>query len=416
MNSTLASTVQNALNKPFDPTLVTVVAFIFASFYLYTKSKVSSIGKNANKTISEAKPAKSSFYNKHNSTQLQITPLTEFKWNEDNEPLKSMPFKNAPYKLTMGIRSLEAQDWLLIEPTYLSRLEHKRRILNNCHPAYPKTRDLRSSTLFASEEAREAVVEFYDIVMDYCLRKYPTCFATTTDSESEYHNQTLIHNLITNKKYPLKGNGIEPKVLEEYLSQNIEEDFIILLKDPLRAHEEYGEEYWFKAGVFGFAAGFDPKERFNKPLTSIHQLIPGYTTKLKTSMNRFFDRLSPGQFVTRSNWSMQTHKNFYVDDQNKGHNLPNGHEQKAIPYESLNFDDVRYRSERQVLTKLPKSGAVVFTIRTYLIPIEEIRNEGPEVCERLIGAIKGFPDDIKQYKAAGEWGPAIIQYLSKKLD
>lgn len=66
-----------------------------------------------------------------------------------------------------------------------------------------------------------------------------------------------------------------------------------------------------------------------------------------------------------------------------------------MEYESLDFDtQVHYRSERQVLTRLPKSKAIVFTIRTYLLPLAKVKSDGMEVRQRLIGAIKGLPEDI----------------------
>ena len=64
--------------------------------------------------------------------------------------------------------------------------------------------------------------------------------------------------------------------------------------------------------MFAFAAGFNPIDRFNTPLSFIHHPIPGYESKLKISMNRFFNRLSPGQFVTRLNFSIQTHNKFML--------------------------------------------------------------------------------------------------------
>lgn len=131
-------------------------------------------------------------------------------------------------------------------------------------------------------------------------------------------------------------------------------------------------------------------------------------------MNRFFDRIKPGQFVNRNNFSVQTHDKLYVDDSNKGHNLPENYVQKEISFDSLDFEtQVHYRSERQTLTKLPESGAVVFTIKTYLLPLPDVKNEGQEVCERLIGAIEGFPDDIAVYKRSKEWGPPVIKYLQQ---
>lgn len=324
---------------------------------------------------------------------------SSFEWDKI-VPFKSHPFKNTKYKLTMGIRKLDSQDWLLIEPTYKTVLDAKKKILTNTCPGYDKP--TRPSTFFYTEEANKSIIELYATVTEYLVSKYPMCFK---------RSRTVIHNLITNETFLIKDKPIK---LLEHLSGMIEEDFIILLKDPTREDEVDGTEYFFKAGVFAFAAGFDPAERFNKPLLFVHHPIPGYEEKLKLLMNRFFNRIGPGEFVTRSNFSVQTHNKYFVDDSNKGHNLPKDHIQEPIPFDKLDFvNHVHYRSERQVLTKLPKSGAVIFTIRTYLQPFSEIKAEGQEVCERLAGAIKGFPKDISDYKRAGEWGPAVIQYLEQ---
>ncbi|KAI5955277.1 hypothetical protein KGF54_001838 [Candida jiufengensis] len=400
MNSTL--TDYNVLNIPTDIKTITLTVSFILTFYLF--KKYFTADKKFPTTISETTQKPKTFYD-NVPTSLELIPQTNFKWDEI-DPLKSYPFKNAVYKLTMGIKNLNYQDWLLIEPTYLSRLENKKQILNNCHPDHPKDKNTRDSTLFITDEANDAVVDFYEIVMNYMLTKYPTCFKLID-------NDQKIENLITNKSYPRYGSGIDGIKLQEYLTENIEEDFIILLKDPKKIHEKNGEEYFFKAGVFAFAAGFDPNDRFNMPLTFIHERIPGYETKLKLSMNKFFNRINPNQFVTRSNWSIQPHSKFYVDDNNKGHNLPDDYIQKAIPYKEMKFEEYYYRSERQVLTKLPKTEAIVFTIRTYLIPLNQVKAEGKEVRERLIGGIRGFPEDIARYKRASEWGPSIIQYLEE---
>ncbi|KAG7665981.1 uncharacterized protein J8A68_000411 [[Candida] subhashii] len=349
----------------------------------------------------KSKTAPTDTYSTSNEIPKPTPVASSFKWDE-HPPLKSYPFKDAIYKLTMGIRTIDISDWLLIEPTYLKSISHKVRIINNKHEDYPADKDLRNSTLFVTPEAADAIREFYDMVMTYLVTKYPMYFKV---KDGEYWN------LITEKKYPVNSEDVEDVVkLEEYLAENIEEDFIILLKDD----QSTVDEYYFKAGVFAFAAGFNPQDRFNKPLSFIHHPVPSYESKLKLSMNRYFQRMTPGQFITRSNFSVQTHGKYYVDDSNKGHNLPEGFVQTELPYEELDFENqVHYRSERQTLTKLPKSGAVVFTIRTYLMPIAQVKAEGEEVAMRLKGAIEKLPPDIASYKRADEWGPAVCRYLSE---
>lgn len=56
---------------------------------------------------------------------------------------------------------------------------------------------------------------------------------------------------------------------------------------------------------------------------------------------------------------------------------------------------VRLRQERQSLRRLPRSGAVVFTIRTYLDPFTELAKESG-VPGRLASAIRSWPEDVAE--------------------
>lgn len=55
---------------------------------------------------------------------------------------------------------------------------------------------------------------------------------------------------------------------------------------------------------------------------------------------------------------------------------------------------LRLRSERQTLRRLPKSGVIVFGIRTYMTPVSRLVEEG--VGERLASAVRGWSEDIDQ--------------------
>lgn len=333
--------------------------------------------------------------------RVPVVPVHEsFDWSNQTQ-LKSYPFTGKPYQLTMGIKRLDPQDWLLIEDSYLKSTTEKSRILDNNHNAYPPTKNLRASTLLESPEADCAIREWYDITVQYMCDKYPMIFSEST-------SKNIVYNTITKASFPKKASSrYSREQLLDILGKNIEEDFIILLKESPES------EYFFKAGVFAFAAGFDPIDKFNKPLTAIHSPIPGYETKLKRSMNKYFDRIQPGEFVLRSNFSVQTHTKYYVDDSNKGYHWDN-ETSKPLDYDLLDFDNqVHYRSERQTLTKLPQSGAVVFTIRTYLHPFSKFKHEYPEDGKRLLASLNGLPDDIAEYKNAVEWGPAAKRYLSE---
>ena len=63
--------------------------------------------------------------------------------------------------------------------------------------------------------------------------------------------------------------------------------------------------------------------------------------------------------------------------------------------------------------RLPRTGAVVFTIRTYFHPITEIAQE-PYVPGRLASAIRSWGDDVSRYKGKARYGEALLEYLDRK--
>ena len=71
------------------------------------------------------------------------------------------------------------------------------------------------------------------------------------------------------------------------------------------------------------------------------------------------------------------------------------------------------RSERQTLRRLPRSGGVVFTIRTYFHPITEIVEE-PYVPGRLASAVRSWGDDVSKYKGKERYEEVLLEYLDKK--
>ena len=64
------------------------------------------------------------------------------------------------------------------------------------------------------------------------------------------------------------------------------------------------------------------------------------------------------------------------------------------------------------LNRLPRSGGVVFTIRTYMHPITSLAQE-PYVPGRLASAIRSWGDDVSRYKGKERYGEVLLEYLDK---
>lgn len=127
--------------------------------------------------------------------------------------------------------------------------------------------------------------------------------------------------------------------------------------------------------------------------------------KLQPSLTRFFRRLSPNSPVERKNWFIQVLPPTSAPTPSRLEELawaegtygPEDMLGKApgpAPPEPLP-DRMRLRVERQSLRRLPRSGAIVFTIRVYMMPLMEL---GPGEAGRLAAAIRGVREQEAAYR------------------
>jgi hypothetical protein len=159
--------------------------------------------------------------------------------------------------------------------------------------------------------------------------------------------------------------------------------------------------------------------------------------KLQTSLERFFQRLPVENPVIRNNYFIQVVKpddpsvltggdpnledditcldpeelswstttNGPEEDYIHGHHAHPHTPPKIMP------STLRLRTERQTLRRLPRSGAIVFTIRTYLFKVdEEIGNE-TSAPGRLASAVRSWPEDVNTYKGSDLYREVLLEYL-----
>lgn len=405
---------------------------------------------------------------------LPITNGQTYRWDQTKGyPYK--PFKAGEYNLNMNVKPIEKELWLVVEDTYKRNIDAKWEIIreNYFDVVFFFDRDYRQTYTNAEseghdfnekdfEKSKRAVCEFYDHVVSFLLNRYPSAFeivsapVTETTHGSLPSNPGVLHNKIMNEYHPLDPwvyvsepgshwskflkffcyetkpiipNSIKIEeatwryhVLILSLARLIEEDYIILFPS---ANKRFNNEYCFFGGVFAFAAGFNPKDRYLKPLSLVHEPVPEYTTRLQNPMNKFFHKFKPGKPVMRVNYSFQTHSRLYVPDYNKG---------KETEYIKPKTSDelkgtLHYRSERQCVVKLsntdatdesPSGGPAVFTIKTYLYNIVDEFFEmecykSSDILQQLKQAIIDMQENVGQYKRKPEWGAGLVELINQKL-
>lgn len=155
-------------------------------------------------------------------------------------------------------------------------------------------------------------------------------------------------------------------------------------------------------------AGFKIEEKIGLTLRGIHSgKVPQYESKLARSMDRFFAKLRVGSGVQRFNFAIDDSDELF--HRHSHHNLTAETVQKQPQ-----LDDLHLRVERQTLQRLPKSRAILFTIRTYVTPIKEVTRDR-QIASALRTSVGSFGDDVAKYKNKSLWNSVLEKHLSEIL-
>lgn len=165
--------------------------------------------------------------------------------------------------------------------------------------------------------------------------------------------------------------------------------------DDLVIMEKERGEYRLTAASLCSPSHWRLQDKFDHSMRAIHDPIPGFHSALTPRIDRFFEHLKPEHPVVRGNWALQDNDLLY----------PPLEEQGGVTAATPLY----YRSERQTLTRLPRTGAIAFTIRVYLHPLASLRTI-PGALTALFAAIDLMPPAIASYKGIDRLAPALASW------
>jgi hypothetical protein len=169
----------------------------------------------------------------------------------------------------------------------------------------------------------------------------------------------------------------------ERTCRRVEEDLCVLVDGTL------------VAGCVCFLSHWSLVEKMGRPVTEVHERVPGYTEELAPKVGSFLRRLTTNSVVGRRNFTI--------------HELPDLYAPVAPPPLGVPPAEQWLRSERQTLRRLPRSNAVLFTIRTQQVRLGDL---AVELRARLAARLRAEPADLIGYRDLTERLPALLAYLS----
>ncbi|KAJ5676837.1 uncharacterized protein N7477_002470 [Penicillium maclennaniae] len=304
-----------------------------------------------------------------------------------SKPIPYRPFRYGPkYFVTLGLRSMNWDEWIELDNHYLKyHADKKKRLEERGEKCYG-----------TAPEAMNGAIELLEELCEYLPERYPTMFQKTP---------TGITNTVTHETFNISQRPLaeDPMAIAARL---VQDDLALMFERP-------DGEYYLLAGAILLAGFWRLSDKFGMRLSEIHTSgdVPQYREKLEKGMMNFFRRLKPEEPVVRNNYFIQ------VDDSLAWSHSIGPEDAETVSWNTAEknkaIENHFFRSERQSLRRLPKSGAVVFTIRTYFEPITEIVKE-PYVPGRLASAIRSWGDDVSRYKGKEKYEEVLLEYLDQK--
>lgn len=281
------------------------------------------------------------------------------------------PSFDGGYRLGMGLLPLPPTEWIDIDEEFVPQLSTKRTLFADHHDdvfqALPKTEA-------AGQEALATLAH-------YIIEHHSGVFKRDGDK---------LRNSLTNEVWDISNTTLHPL---DQAGRLVQEDFCLLQSD--------GHHYRLTAAAVCFPANWRLSDKIGRPLNLIHEPVPGYEQNLAQVVDRFFERLQPNNLVWRANWFIHGNPILFQP----------GSEQAATQVTAENAGDrLWFRSERQTLQQLPESGAVLFTIRTRVIPLRIA--VGMAVSARELAAvIRTMPPATLKYRRMAEIQSNLLAWL-----
>ncbi len=145
-----------------------------------------------------------------------------------------------------------------------------------------------------------------------------------------------------------------------------------LIQADLCLMEDGSDGHVLTGAILCFPAYWTLSEKIGKALPGIHRPVPEYSDDVIRRVQRLFDAMRPETPLWRMNANLHASPALFTP------------KRESAPESRVAVSTGAFvRSERQVLRRLPKTGAVVFSIHTYMVRVEDLSDAAKATLNRL---------------------------------
>lgn len=142
-------------------------------------------------------------------------------------------------------------------------------------------------------------------------------------------------------------------------------------------------------------------EKIGGTMSAIHEPVARYVDDLESPVNAMLMRLSVEKPVWRINWGISNHPSLFQPD------IP-----PATP--DMDAADMWFRVEWQTLRRLPLTGGILFTIRTYVEKLSDFVERDPQLVQDIAELVNKIPENVATYKSIAPYRDKLFAYFEAR--
>ncbi|MEU9059199.1 DUF3445 domain-containing protein [Streptomyces sp. NPDC048430] len=187
-----------------------------------------------------------------------------------------------------------------------------------------------------------------------------------------------------------------------YIGSQVQEDLVLL--------DQREDRLFLDAGLVTFAADWSLSFDIGMNFLEVHGPVPRiHENGVINRAHQFLMRLQPGEAYRRTNWTMTVDRR--LDTSTETYPLWGRDRRLVVEGDADEMAErLHLRVEVQHLIRLAESGAVLFLIRSYLLPLTDLARV-PAWRSRFAAVLAELPQDMAEYKGIDRFRDQAAAWL-----
>ncbi|HEX9858997.1 MAG TPA: DUF3445 domain-containing protein, partial [Paracoccaceae bacterium] len=239
--------------------------------------------------------------------------------------------------------------------------------------------------------------DLLELIMEAKARDYPQWFSLTRDG-NRWH--WINRPLGIDQTFTFLDESTLPCGPMEYITRQAQGDFTL--------QDQREETLWIEAGMVTTQADWSLDFDIGMSFHEWHAPVPmAHELGVFDRALKFLLALQHGAPVRRFNWTLTVDPLLDTSPEN----YPQWGPTRASLTPETVGRRMHLRVELQTLFRLPRSNAIAFPIRCYLISFEDLVTQ-PKWARRLHRVIRDIPEELATYKGFLRNRPLMVDYLA----